>query len=157
LLRARVAGEPLRLAALRDRVVLLDFRTFACVNCRRTVPFLRRMHDQYQPTSRSSASTVPGFAFERSVQNVERAVPEHGLESPVGLNNDYVAWNVYGNRYSPTMYLIDRAGHMRYTLSAANDARNTDAPQQRLHDRAIGRRIRRWMRPRIDRAIVDGS
>ena len=91
-------GEPLRLAALRDRVVLLEFWTFACVNCQRTLPFLRRMHDQYQPDFTVVGVHSPEFAFERSVQNVEHAVREHGLEYPVGLDNDFVAWNAYGNR-----------------------------------------------------------
>jgi thiol-disulfide isomerase/thioredoxin len=107
-------GEPLKLAALRDRVVLLEFWTFACVNCRRTLPFLRRMHDQYQSGFTVVGVHSPEFAFERSVQNVERAVREHGLEYPVGLDNDFVAWNEYGNRYWPTMYLIDRGGQIRY-------------------------------------------
>ena len=108
-------GEPLRLAALRDRVVLLEFWTFACVNCQRTLPFLRRMHDQYHPDFSVVGVHSPEFAFERSVQNVERAVQEHALDYPVGLDNDLVAWNAYGNQYWPTMYLIDRAGQIRYT------------------------------------------
>jgi thiol-disulfide isomerase/thioredoxin len=107
-------GEPLRLAALRDRVVLLEFWTFACGNCQRTLPFLRRMHDQYQPDLTVVGVHTPEFAFERSVENVEHAVREHGLEYPVGLDNDFVAWNAYGNRYWPTMYLIDRAGQIRH-------------------------------------------
>ena len=108
-------GEPLTLAALRNRVVLLEFWTFACVNCQRTLPFLRRMHDQYQPDFTVVGVHSPEFAFERSVQNVERAVREHGLEYPVGLDNDFAAWNAYENRYWPTMYLVDRAGQIRYT------------------------------------------
>jgi thiol-disulfide isomerase/thioredoxin len=107
-------GDPLRLAALRDRVVLLEFWTLACVNCQRTFPFLRRVHGQYQPDFAVVGVHAPEFAFERSVQNVERAVEEHGLEYPVGLDNDFVAWNAYGNRYWPTMYLIDHAGQIRY-------------------------------------------
>ncbi len=108
-------GAPLRLAALRDRVVLLEFWTFACVNCQRTLPFLRRMHGRYQPELTVVGVHTPEFAFERSLQNVERAVDEQGLEYPVGVDSDFVAWNAYGNRYWPTMYLIDRAGQVRYT------------------------------------------
>src|SRR4051812_10819243 len=107
--------EPLRLAGLRDRVVLLEFWTFACVNCQRTLPFLRRMHDQYQPDLTVVGVHTAEFEFERSVPNVERAVREGGLEYPVGLDNDFVAWNAYGNQFWPTMYLIDRAGQIRYT------------------------------------------
>jgi thiol-disulfide isomerase/thioredoxin len=120
-------GEPLRLAALRYRVVLLEFWTFACVNCQRTVPFLRRMHGQYQRDFTVVGVHSPEFAFERSVQNVERAVREHGLEYPVGMDNGFVAWNAYGNRYWPTMYLIDRAGQIRYTQIGEGNYGRTEA------------------------------
>ena len=131
-------GEPLRLAALRDRVVLLEFWTFACVNCQRTLPFLRRMHDQYQPDFTVVGVHTPEFAFERSVQNVERAVREHGLEYPVGLDNDFVAWNAYGNRYWPTMYLIDRAGQIRYTQIGEGNYGRTDTAIRTLLAEAVG-------------------
>jgi thiol-disulfide isomerase/thioredoxin len=108
-------GEPLRLAALRGRVVLLEFWTFGCVNCRRTLPFLRLVHERYQPGLAVVGVHSPEFAFERPVENVERAVREHGLEYPVGLDNDFVAWNAYGNRFWPTMFLLDREGRLRYT------------------------------------------
>jgi thiol-disulfide isomerase/thioredoxin len=119
-------GEPLRLAALRDRVVLLEFWTFACVNCQRTLPFLRRMHDQYQPELTVVGVHTPEFAFERSVQNVERAVRDSGLEYPVGLDNGFAAWNAYRNRYWPTMYLIDGAGRIRYTHIGDGDYERTE-------------------------------
>ena len=119
-------GEPLRLASLRDRVVLLEFWTFACVNCQHTLPFLRQMHVQYQPDFTVAGVHSPEFAFERPVQNVERAVREHGLEYPVGLDNDFVAWNAYRNRYWPTMYLIDRAGQIRYTQIGQGNYRRTE-------------------------------
>ena len=130
-------GEPLRLAALRDRVVLLGFWTFACVNCERTLPFLRRMHGQYQPDFTVVGVHTPEFAFERSVQNVERAMREQGLEYPVGLDNDFVAWNAYGNRYWPTMYLIDRAGQIRYTQIGEGDYGRTEAAIRAVLDEAV--------------------
>ena len=130
--------EPLRLEALRDRVVLLEFWTFACVNCQRTLPFLRRMHDQYQPDFTVVGVHSPEFAFERSVQNVERAVREHGLEYPVGLDNDFVAWNAYGNRYWPTMYLIDRAGQTRYMRIGEGNYGRTETAIRTLLAEAVG-------------------
>lgn len=120
-------GEPVRLAAVRGRVVLLDFWTFACVNCQRTLPFLRQVHDQYGPDCTVIGVHSPEFVFERSVQNVEGAVREHGLEYPVGLDNEFVAWRAYGNRYWPTMYLIDRAGQIRYTQIGEGNYRRTEA------------------------------
>jgi len=120
-------GEPLRLAALQGHVVLLEFWTFACVNCQRTLPFLRRMHGQYQPDFTVVGVHAPEFAFEWSVENVERAVREQGLEYPVGLDNDFVAWNAYENRYWPTMHLIDRAGQIRYTQIGEGNYGRTEA------------------------------
>jgi thiol-disulfide isomerase/thioredoxin len=131
-------GEPLRLAALRDRVVLLEFWTFACVNCQRTLPFLRRMHDQYQPDFTVVGVHSPEFAFERSAQNVESAVQEHGLEYPVGLDNDFVAWNAYGNRFWPTMYLIDHAGQIRFTHIGEGDYGRTETAIRALLAEAAG-------------------
>jgi thiol-disulfide isomerase/thioredoxin len=131
-------GEPLRLAALRDRVVLVEFWTFACVNCQRTLPFLRRMHDQYQPHFTVVGVHSPEFSFERSVQNVERAVREDELEYPVGLDNDFVAWNAYGNRYWPTMYLIDCAGQIRYTHIGEGNYGRTETAIRTLLAQAVG-------------------
>src|SRR4051812_30752761 len=130
-------GEPLRLGALRDRVVLLEFWTFDCVNCRRTLPFLRRMHGQYQPDLTVVGVHTPEFACERSVQNVERAVREQGLEYPVGLDNDFVGWKAYGNRYWPTMYLIDRAGQIRYTQIGEGNYDRTEAAIRSLLAEAV--------------------
>jgi thiol-disulfide isomerase/thioredoxin len=130
-------GEPLRLAALRGRVVLLDFWTFACVNCQRTLAFLRRMHGQYQPDFTVVGVHSPEFAFERSVQNVERAVREQELEYPVGLDNDFVAWSAYGNRYWPTMYLIDRSGQIRYTQIGEGNYGRTEAAIRTLLAEAV--------------------
>jgi thiol-disulfide isomerase/thioredoxin len=130
-------GEPLRLAPLRDRVVLLQFWTFECVNCQRTLPLLRRMHRQYQPDLTVVGVHTPEFAFERSVQNVERALREHGLEYPVGLDNDFIAWNAYGNRYWPTIYLIDRAGQVRYTHIGEGNYGPTEAAIRALLAEAV--------------------
>jgi thiol-disulfide isomerase/thioredoxin len=131
-------GEPLRLAALRDRVVLLEFWTFACGNCQRTLPFLRRMHDQYQPDFTVVGVHSPEFPFERSVENVERAVRERGLEYPIGLDNDFVAWDAYKNRYWPTMYLIDRAGQVRYTHIGEGNYSRTETAIRTLLAEAVG-------------------
>ena len=130
-------GEPLRLAALRDRVVLLEFWTFACVNCQRTLPFLRQIDRQYQPDFTVVGVHTPEFAFERSGQNVERAVREQGLEYPVGLDNEFVTWNAYGNRYWPTMYLIDRSGQIRNTQIGEGNYGRTEAVIRALLAEAI--------------------
>jgi thiol-disulfide isomerase/thioredoxin len=120
-------GEDLTLEKLRGRVVLLEFWTFACVNCQRTLPFVRRVGQEYQPGLTVVGVHTPEFRFERSLENVERAVRESGLGYPVGLDNDYVAWKAYGNRYWPTMYLIDRAGEVRYKQIGEHDYDRTEA------------------------------
>jgi hypothetical protein len=108
------------------------------VNCQRTLPFLRRMHDQYQPDFTVVGVHSPEFAFERSVPNVERAVREHGLEYPVGLDNDFVAWDAYGNRYWPTVYLIDRAGQIRYTQIGEGNYGRTETAIRTLLAEPVG-------------------
>jgi thiol-disulfide isomerase/thioredoxin len=132
-------GKPLSLASLRDRVVLLEFWTFACVNCQRTLPFLRRMHGRYQPELTVVGVHTPEFAFERSVQDVERAVREEGLEYPVGIDNDFAAWSAYGTRYWPTMHLIDRAGRIRYTQIGEGNYGRTEAAIRALLAEAVDR------------------
>jgi thiol-disulfide isomerase/thioredoxin len=107
-------GEPLTLAELQGRVVLLEFWTFACGNCQRTLPFLRTMHVRYRPGLAVIGVHTPEFPFERPARNVERAARARGLSFPIGLDNDYAAWDAYANRYSPSQYLIDSAGHVRY-------------------------------------------
>jgi hypothetical protein len=104
----------------------------------RTLPFLRRMHDRYQPAFTVVGVHSPELAFERSVVNVERAVREDGLEYPVGLDNDFVAWNAYGNRYWPTMYLIDRAGQIRYTQIGEGNYGGTETAIRTLLAEAAG-------------------
>src|SRR3954465_4580032 len=131
-------GESLRLVALRDRVVLLEFWTFACANCQPPLPFLRRVHDQYQPDLTVVGVHSPEFLFERSVQNVERAVREAEVEDPGGLDNDFVAWNAYRNRYWPTMHLIDRAGQIRYTQIGEGNYGRSETAIRTLLAEAVG-------------------
>ena len=129
-------GEPLTLDALRGRVVLVEFWTFACGNCQRTLPFLRRVHERYQPDFTVVGVHTPEFDFERSATNVERAVREHAIEYPVGLDNDYAAWDAYGNRYWPTLYLLDRTGEVRYTHIGEGDYERTESAIRALLDEA---------------------
>jgi hypothetical protein len=95
------------------------------------------MHGQYQRDCTVVGVHSPEFAFERSVQNVERAVREHGLGFPVGLDNESLAWNAYGNRYWPTMYLIDRAGQIRYTHIGEGDYGRTETAIRALLAEAV--------------------
>jgi thiol-disulfide isomerase/thioredoxin len=130
------AGERLTLAELHGRVVLLEFWTFACGNCQRTLPFLGSMHRRYRPGLAVIGVHTPEFAFERSVRNVERAARARHLAFPIGLDNDYTAWNAYANEYWPSQYLIDGAGHVRYAHIGEGAYRRTERLIRALLDEA---------------------
>jgi thiol-disulfide isomerase/thioredoxin len=122
-----VDGAPLTLEELRGHPVLLEFWTFGCPNCQRTLPFLRRMHALYQPRLTVVGVHTPEHPFERRAENVELAVLDFGLEFPVGIDNDYVAWEAYGNQYWPSQYLVDRGGEVRYTHIGEGSYDRTEA------------------------------
>jgi thiol-disulfide isomerase/thioredoxin len=108
-------SKPLTLAELRGKVVLIDFWTYSCVNCLRTLPYLKRWHDTYEDAGLVIVGVhTPEFAFERVPGNVGRAVEELGIDYPVGLDNAYETWNAWGNQYWPAEYFIDREGHVRF-------------------------------------------
>lgn len=109
-------GRRLSLASQRGRVVLVDFWTYSCINCIRTLPHLRAWDARY----RNDGLTVigvhaPEFPFERDAGNVARAVRQNGLRYPVAQDNEFATWNAYGNRFWPAKYLIDAEGRVRYT------------------------------------------
>jgi cytochrome c biogenesis protein CcdA/thiol-disulfide isomerase/thioredoxin len=107
-------SKPLTLQKLRGKVVLVDFWTYSCVNCIRTLPYLRAWNARYAKAGLVIVGVhTPEFAFEHIVGNVKRAVGEHDIRYPVAVDNDYGTWNAFGNQYWPADYLIDRNGHVR--------------------------------------------
>jgi cytochrome c biogenesis protein CcdA/thiol-disulfide isomerase/thioredoxin len=109
-------GErPLSLQGLRGKVVLLDFWTYSCINCLRTLPYLRAWDRTYHSKGLQIIGVhTPEFAFEHEEDNVRAAVERLGVEYPVAMDNDFGTWDAYRNRYWPAKYLIDRRGHLRY-------------------------------------------
>jgi cytochrome c biogenesis protein CcdA/thiol-disulfide isomerase/thioredoxin len=108
-------SEPLTLEELRGKVVVIDFWTYSCVNCLRTLPFLDRWYETYRDEGLVILGVhTPEFAFEREVANVRDAVAELGVDWPVAIDNDFGTWNAWGNRYWPAKYFVDRRGHVRY-------------------------------------------
>jgi cytochrome c biogenesis protein CcdA/thiol-disulfide isomerase/thioredoxin len=108
-------SKPLTLAALRGRVVLIDFWTYSCINCLRTLPYIREWDDRYRAAGLTIVGVhTPEFAFERVRSNVRENAAKLGLRYPIALDNDYGTWNAWRNQYWPAKYLIDRAGHVRY-------------------------------------------
>jgi cytochrome c biogenesis protein CcdA/thiol-disulfide isomerase/thioredoxin len=108
-------SEPLTLTALRGNVVLIDFWTYSCINCLRTLPHVKRWAATYRDAGLVVVGVhTPEFAFERVRDNVERAAASLGVDYPIALDNDYGTWTAWGNRYWPAKYFIDRQGHVRF-------------------------------------------
>jgi cytochrome c biogenesis protein CcdA/thiol-disulfide isomerase/thioredoxin len=142
-------GRPLSLQSLRGRVVLVDFWTYSCINCIRTLPALKAWDRRY----RSAGLTIvgihaPEFPFERDAGNVERAIDRNGLRYPVAQDNDFATWSAYGNQFWPAKYLIDHEGRVRYTHFGEGEYDTTEqairsllveAGRERLGGRASAR------------------
>jgi thiol-disulfide isomerase/thioredoxin len=106
--------RPLTLASLRGRVVLVDFWTYTCINCIRTLPYLKAWDATYRPLGLTIVGVhTPEFAFEHDAGNVEGAIRQFGLRYPVVQDNNMGTWNAYGNQYWPADYLIDARGEVR--------------------------------------------
>ena len=106
---------PLMLENLRGKVVLVDFWTYSCVNCVRTLPYLRAWYDAYRDKGLVIVGVhTPEFEFEKSSANVARAIRQLGVTWPVVQDNDYVQWTSYANQYWPAKYFIDAKGRVRY-------------------------------------------
>jgi cytochrome c biogenesis protein CcdA/thiol-disulfide isomerase/thioredoxin len=109
-------GQPLSIAGLRGKVVIVDFWTYSCINCLRTLPHLKAWDKSYRRAGLTIVGVhAPEFAFERVTSNVRSAVKRLGLRYPVALDNDFQTWRAYDNDYWPAKYLIDKTGHVRYT------------------------------------------
>lgn len=110
-----INSEPLNLATQRGNVVLLEFWTYGCINCRRVIPYVNQWHDDYGGDNFQVISIhYPEFAHERELDNVVEATERLEIAYPVALDNDGRTWRAYHQRYWPTTYLIDKAGHIRY-------------------------------------------
>jgi cytochrome c biogenesis protein CcdA/thiol-disulfide isomerase/thioredoxin len=118
---------PLTLASLRGRVVLVDFWTYTCINCIRTLPYLTAWDRSYRQEGLTIVGIhTPEFAFEHDAGNVERAIARFGLKYPVAQDNDMGTWNAYGNQYWPADYLIDAKGTVRYAAAGEGDYARTE-------------------------------
>lgn len=108
-------SAPLKVADIKGKIVLVQFWTFACINCQRTLPYVTRWHRQYAAQGLKVIGVhTPEFPFEREVNNVKQALQRHGITYAVPLDNDYQTWNAYQNNYWPHLFLADRQGIIRY-------------------------------------------
>ncbi len=107
-------SKPLTLPALRGKVVLLDFWTYSCINCLRTLPHLKSWYAAYHDKGLVIIGVhSPEFAFEHVASNVDAAVKRLGIRYPVMQDNNFATWTNYSNEYWPAEYLIDKRGHLR--------------------------------------------
>ena len=110
-----INSNQLTLKQLRGKVVLIDFWTYSCINCLRTLPHVKAWYHAYHDRGLVVIGVhTPEFAFEHVPSNVRGAVRRLGVTYPVALDNDYSTWNAFRNQYWPAKYLIDRRGHLRY-------------------------------------------
>jgi thiol-disulfide isomerase/thioredoxin len=108
-------SPPLAIADLKGKVVLVQFWTFSCINCQRTLPYITRWHRQYAAQGLTVIGVhTPEFAFEREVNAVKKALQQHQIAYAVALDNAYKTWSAYSNNYWPHLFLADRQGILRY-------------------------------------------
>ena len=111
-----INSKPFTLESLRGKVVLMDFWTYTCVNCIRTLPYLKQWHEKYADEGLVIVGVhSPEFQFEHVRANVEAAVEEFGIEWVVIQDNNLETWRAFANRFWPAKYLIDKNGVIRYT------------------------------------------
>ena len=126
-------SKPLSLAQLRGKVVLVDFWTYSCINCLRTLPHLESWYRTYRSQGLVIIGVhTPEFAFEHVASNVRAAVKRLGIAYPVVQDNNYKTWDNYANEYWPAEYLIDRSGHVRHTHFGEGEYGQTEDLIRRL-------------------------
>lgn len=110
-----INSDPLSVTGLKGKVVFLDFWTYGCINCQRTLPSMRELHSKYRESGLVIVGVhTPEFQYERRRENVESAVSAAGLEYPIAMDSRNSTWKLYGNHYWPRQTLIDADGRIRY-------------------------------------------
>jgi cytochrome c biogenesis protein CcdA/thiol-disulfide isomerase/thioredoxin len=130
-----VNSEPLLISELtsQGKVVLIDFWTYSCVNCIRTLPYLQAWHEKYADKGLVIIGVhAPEFEFEKKLSNVQKAINDFGLTYPVVQDNDFTIWRAYDNHYWPAKYVIDKSGKIRYTSFGEGKYDQTERMIQQL-------------------------
>ncbi len=129
--------KPLTMAALRGKVVLVDFWTYTCINCIRTLPFVTSWYEKYKDKGFVVIGVhTPEFEFEKKTENVENAIKQYSIHYPVPQDNDYATWNAYSNQYWPAEYLIDAQGNIRRTHFGEGEYDQTEMAIKKLLEEA---------------------
>ena len=107
--------NPIKISDLKGKVVLIDFWTYSCINCIRTIPYLNAWYEKYADKGLVIVGVhTPEFEFEKNYDNVKAAVEKFGIKYPVVQDNDKGTWEAYQNRYWPHKYIVDDEGYIRY-------------------------------------------
>lgn len=126
-------NQPLTMAILKGKAVLVDFWTYSCINVLRTLPHLIEWNTKYADKGLVIVGIhTPEFEFEKNIDNVKMAIQKYGIKYPVLQDNEYKTWNAYGNNYWPRMYLIDDHGFIRYDKIGEGDYNQTENVIQSL-------------------------
>lgn len=131
--QAWINSPPLTLAALKGKVVIVDFWTYSCINCLRTLPYLNTWHETYKDDGLVIIGVhTPEFAFEKELPNVQKAVKDLNIQYPVVQDNDYKTWQAYDNHYWPAKYIVDRQGNVRFVHFGEGEYAETEKVIQEL-------------------------
>lgn len=120
-------------ASLRGKVVVVDFWTFACYNCKNTLPYKKEWDQKYRAQGLVVLGVhTPELSFEKDVENVRRAVHEYNIQYPVAIDGDFSNWNRYNVRAWPTWFIVDKEGYVRYTHVGEGDYAGSEKMIQQL-------------------------
>jgi cytochrome c biogenesis protein CcdA/thiol-disulfide isomerase/thioredoxin len=126
-------SPPLSAQDLRGKVVLVDFWTYSCINCLRSLPYVKAWAQKYRDQGLIVIGVhAPEFAFERNVDNVKRATHDLGIDYPVAIDNNYAIWRAFGNQYWPAHYFIDAKGQIRFHHFGEGDYAHSEQVIQQL-------------------------
>lgn len=126
-------SHPLQLSNLRGKVVMVEFWTFGCYNCRNIEPYVKAWHQKYADQGLVIIAVhSPEFSYESEVEKVQAYIRDKSLPYAVPIDNDFVTWRKYKNRYWPTLYLIDKHGVIQYIKIGEGEYDRTEAEIRRL-------------------------
>ena len=130
---AWINSVPLKMEDLRGKVVMVEFWTFGCWNCRNIEPYVKEWHDKYAKQGLVVIAVhSPEFKYEYDVQKVKDYIEEHHIPYAVPIDNEFRNWRQYRNRYWPTLYLIDKRGNIQYTKIGEGSYEETEKTIQQL-------------------------
>ena len=124
---------PLQMAELRGKVVIVEMWTFGCINCQHVMPSLKEWHRKYKDNGLVIIGNhFPEFSYEADLENLKNAIADNDIEYAVAQDNNGDTWRAYKNQYWPTLYLIDKQGHIRYVHIGEGNYKKTEENIQAL-------------------------